>query len=80
MTSQCPHCRSESGGSVKVPFILGIQLDVIHVEVLADGGSALELISTLCDYLTEGVQANAEQQQGWSITLVYAALDVHLCD
>ena len=42
-------------------FFLGVQLDVIHVEQVADGGSALELkfMPTLCDYLTEGVQTYA---------------------
>ena len=34
----------------------------------------------LCNYLTKVVQAYAEQQRGYCITLVYSVLDVHLCD
>jgi len=42
----------------------GIQLDVILVEEVADECSTLELLSiaTLCDDLTEEIQAYAEQQ------------------
>lgn len=42
-----------------ISLIPGIQLNAIHVEEVADGCTILELvsISTLCEDLTEGVQA-----------------------
>ena len=50
----------------------GIQLVVIPVEEDADGCSTSEPVSkaTLCDYVTEGVQAYAEQQWAQNISLV----------
>ena len=66
--------------SSDVSLTLLIQLDVINVEEVADPCSISELVSmaTLCDDLPEGVQANAEQQWGLSISLVYTALDANL--
>ena len=60
----------------------GVQLDVVHLEGVADSHSTLEPLSiiTLCDDVDEGVQAYAEQQEGQSISLIDTALDVNLCN
>lgn len=57
-----------------------MQLDVIHVQDVADGDSTPNSISvsTLSDDLIYGVNAYAEQQWGQCITLVYSTLDGNL--
>ena len=62
-------------------LILGVQLDVIHVEEVADDCPISEFvpIATIVNDLTEGVQAYAEQQGGQGISLVYTTFDAHLC-
>lgn len=47
---------------VNVSLILGIQLDVTHVEKVTDDCSTLEsiIIATLCDDSADGVQAHVE--------------------
>lgn len=59
-----------------------MQLDVIHVQDVADGDSTPNSISvsTLSDGLAYGVNTYAEQQWGQCITLVYSTLDGNLCD
>lgn len=49
---------------------------------MVDGSSTLELesVSNPCNYLANEAQAFAEQQQSQCISLVYAALDGHLCE
>lgn len=43
---------------VDVEFIIGVQLDVIHVEVVADGCPLLNMYpKPLCSYLPEGLLA-----------------------
>lgn len=61
---------------VNVLLIPGIDLDVvqlyaIHVEEVDDGCLTSELlsISTVCDDLTERLQAYAEQQRGQGISV-----------
>lgn len=67
---------------VNVLFTLNMQLDVIHVQEVADDTSTLELVSvfSLCDYLTEWVQTYAEQKWVECITLLYAIPDSQLGD
>lgn len=67
---------------VDVLLIPGIDLDVIqlyaiHAEEVDNGCITSEpvSISTVCDDLTERLQAYAEQQRGQGISLVYAALN-----
>lgn len=57
-----------------------MQLDVIHVQDVADGDSTPNSISvsTLSDDLTYRVNVYAEQQWGQCITLVYSTLDGNL--
>lgn len=57
-----------------------MQLDVIHVQDVADDDSTPNSISvsTLSDDLTYGVNVYAEQQWGQCITLVYSTLDGNL--
>ena len=66
LTIACPCCclSGEVNKWFNVLLNPGIQLDVILVEEVADECSTLELLSiaTLCDDLTEEIQAYAEQQ------------------
>lgn len=57
---------------IDVSFTLGIQLDAIHVQEVADGHSTPECVSiTTCyDELAEGVEAYTAQQQEQCITLI----------
>lgn len=51
--------------------------DVIHVDEVTDGYAVSERVSitTLCDDLTEGIQAYAQQQREYGNSLVYSAFD-----
>ena len=53
----------EVNQGVDVTLVLGIKLDVIHMEEVADGRPILEFVPivTLVDDMTEGVRAYAEQ-------------------
>lgn len=82
---QDPHQRAfnpESSAECRMlnapNFSLSIQLDVIHVEEVADGSTTCSHSHSF-QYLAQGVQAYTEQQRGQYIPLAHTHAHAHRC-